>query len=402
MLSPLLALLSLALAVVALKVHLAWKERLREYQRKSTDQTRSIAALKEHIQAIALQARAQERALFNSLVEGCLYLDRVGRIRTANPALLRVFGIEENIEGRTLSEALREHALLAAYEETLQHGAIRDFEIELSGKRVLAVNGSVIHDDEGRQYGSIFLFHDLTRVKELENLRKDFVANVSHELRTPLTLIKGYVETLLSGTAEDPALREKFLRIIEKHTNRLTFLIEDLLALSKLESGAVVLNLEPVPLHSLVKSVFEDYSALAAQRGVRVLNDVPEDFVVCADAPRLQQVLSNLVENALKYGRPGGEVRAGAALHNGKRVFWVQDDGPGVTAEAKPRLFERFYRVDKARSREQGGTGLGLAIVKHIVQTHGGEVWVESEPGKGAKFVCAFPSDKGPGEPTKV
>ncbi|MBW8864456.1 MAG: ATP-binding protein, partial [Verrucomicrobia bacterium] len=222
--------------------------------------------------------------------------------------------------------------------------------------------------------------------------REEFVANVSHELRTPLSLIKGYVETLLDGARNDPAVAERFLKIIERNTNRLDLLIQDLLTISALESGRMKLDLHSVGLRPLVEKVFTDLHAKAENKNVSLVNEMP-DFTANGDINRLDQVLANLVDNAIKYGLSEGSVRVGGKkLEDGRLEICVQDDGPGIPPEAIDRVFERFYRVDKARSRDQGGTGLGLSIVKHIVQAHGGEVWAESELGKGATFFFTLPS----------
>ncbi|HXS67598.1 MAG TPA: ATP-binding protein, partial [Candidatus Polarisedimenticolia bacterium] len=234
--------------------------------------------------------------------------------------------------------------------------------------------------------------HDLTRLKQLERTREEFVANVSHELRTPLSLIKGYTETLLDGAKDNPEVETKFLQTIQRNSERLQFLIEDLLTISELESGRLKMNLQSVRLRSLVDRVLEDFKTQAESRHVELKNEMP-DLTARADSDRLQQVLGNLIGNAIKYGRSDGHVGVSGRLANANLVeLCVHDDGPGIPPESIERVFERFYRVDKARSREQGGTGLGLSIVKHIVQSHGGKVWVKSEPGKGAAFYFTLPA----------
>jgi two-component system phosphate regulon sensor histidine kinase PhoR len=255
----------------------------------------------------------------------------------------------------------------------------------------LQVNAAAIFNSAGEREGTILVFHDLTRLKQLERTREEFVANVSHELRTPLSLIKGYVETLLEGARNNPEVAERFLRIIERNAQRLDLLIQDLLTISALESGRVKLNVQPVELRPLADKVFTDLKARAEEKDVKLVNQL-NDLVAAADAHRLEQVFANLVDNAIKYGRTQGSVTVGGQKTDaGKIEVFVQDDGPGIPPEALDRVFERFYRVDKARSREQGGTGLGLSIVKHIVQNHGGEVWANSEPGKGATFFFTLP-----------
>jgi two-component system phosphate regulon sensor histidine kinase PhoR len=249
----------------------------------------------------------------------------------------------------------------------------------------------MLTDARRRKFGTIMVFHDLTRLKQLERQREDFVANVSHELRTPLSLIKGYVETLLDGARNDPEVAGRFLKVIERNANRLDLLIQDLLTISALESGQMMLDLQPVPLRALADKVLNYLQAKAENRRVALVNELP-DFMAQADANRLDQVIANLVDNAIKYGRAGGTVTVGGKqLDGGKLEIFVRDDGPGIPAEALPRVFERFYRVDKARSRDQGGTGLGLSIVKHIVQAHGGEVRAESELGRGTAFFFTLP-----------
>jgi two-component system phosphate regulon sensor histidine kinase PhoR len=249
----------------------------------------------------------------------------------------------------------------------------------------------MVLDRDGGAQGSILVFHDLTRIRQLENTRREFVANVSHELRTPLSLIKGYVETLLDGAISDPELSAKFLQTIERHSNRLTNLIEDLLTISRLESGQITLQLRTVPLRPFAAALISELQARARERGTTIVNEIPEGLAGRADPDRLEQVLVNLLENAVKYGRAKGHVTVQGRAADGHVELCVADDGPGIPAEARERVFERFYRVDKARSRDAGGTGLGLAIVKHIVQSHGGKVWVESEPGKGARFHFTLP-----------
>lgn len=273
---------------------------------------------------------------------------------------------------------------------------MQTFTLELPGmeERWVEVNAAVALDRDGTHHGAILVFHDLTRVKQLERTRQEFVANVSHELRTPLSLIKGFVETLIEGAKADPEQCTRFLQMIEKHTDRLTFLIEDLLTISRLESGQIVMNLHRVDLQEETQRVIDDLQSRADEKKIVLKNGVPSGLAARADADRLQQVLTNLVENAIKYGRIGGCVVIGGTTKAGNMIeMWVRDDGPGIPAEARDRVFERFYRVDRARSRDTGGTGLGLSIVKHIVQAHGGEVWLESEVGVGTSLHFTLPHD---------
>jgi two-component system phosphate regulon sensor histidine kinase PhoR len=377
----------LLLAAVALiGLHRRWKRR---YAASEQNWHREVEAMRRRHDEIEARAHAQQHALFNSMVEGFLLLDRDGRVLLANQALEKLFGATGITPGQTIMEALRLHQVAELVARLSKEGQVRDFELQIPGldARSLEVNAAAILSAQGQPQGSILVFHDITRLKQLENTRQEFVANVSHELRTPLSLIKGYVETLIDHAKDNPEYLTRFLEIIEKHADRLTFLIEDLLTISRLESGQVSLNLQKLDLHEAVQRCCDDLESKAAEKGVVFHNAVPPGLIAKADGDRIQQVLTNLVDNAIKYGRRDGCVNVGARLAEGNKIeVWVKDDGPGIPPDAIERIFERFYRVDKARSREAGGTGLGLSIVKHIVQAHGGEVWAQSEPGKGAEF----------------
>jgi two-component system phosphate regulon sensor histidine kinase PhoR len=375
-----------ALAVL----HFWWRARFRLQQRQMQA---DMEEFQRRQQQSATDAKAQQQVLFNSMLEGLLLLDRNRKIYLANRAFKELFGIKTDLRGKTIMEALRVHELAGLVERVEAEKQVLDYELklpELSG-RWLQVNAAAISDSAGEREGTILVFHDLTRLKQLERAREEFVANVSHELRTPLSLIKGYVETLLDGANSNPEVAERFLKIIERNTQRLDLLIQDLLTISALEAGRMRLDVQPVALRPLVEKTFSDLKPPAAAKHVTLKNELP-DLTAAADASRLEQVFANLVDNAIKYGRAQGAVTVGGNTNGeGKIEIFVRDDGPGIPAEALERVFERFYRVDKARSREQGGTGLGLSIVKHIVQVHGGEVRVESEPGKGATFFFTLP-----------
>lgn len=350
--------------------------------------------LREQHQQTLAEEQAKLETLFNSMVEGVLVLDNQSRILLINHAGERLFDLKGDIRRQTLMEALRLHELQNLAQRVTREGHVQGFELDLPGaeNRCLQINGATFLNREGKSQGIILIFHDLTRIKQLENTRKEFVANVSHELRTPLSLIKGYVETLIDGAKDDPAVAARFLQTIEKHADRLTYLIEDLLTISRLESGQVVLNLQPMELQPLIERVMDDLHSRAEEKRITLVNEVPELLAVNADADRLQQVLFNLVDNAIKYGRIEGKVIVQAKQREDQMVeVSVSDNGPGIPPEATERVFERFYRVDRARSRDQGGTGLGLSIVKHIIQSHNGEVWVDSEVGKGTTFRFTLP-----------
>ncbi|MBA4149340.1 MAG: PAS domain-containing protein [Verrucomicrobia bacterium] len=380
------------LCLVALALlHFWWRKRLAMERAKFEKQ---LAELTTNQQRALSQFSTEQQVLFNSMVEGVLLLDQQHRIRLANRAFRELFGIREEVQGKTILETLRSHEMDDVVERVAVEGHVLGLELQPPGLQecVLQVNASAVNDVLGKQQGTILVFHDLTQLKKLERTRQEFVANVSHELRTPLSLIKGYVETLIDGAKNDPELATKFLGTIEKHADRLTFLIEDLLIISQLESGQIVLNQQRVNLHELSARVLGDLASRKQEKGVQITSAIGPDIFVQADAQRLEQVLCNLVDNAIKYGRQNGSIALNAKQFNEEQiVVSIKDDGPGIPPEAQERIFERFYRVDKARSREQGGTGLGLSIVKHIVQSHGGRVWVESDPGKGSTFYFSLP-----------
>jgi two-component system phosphate regulon sensor histidine kinase PhoR len=388
-------LLSIILLAGLVALHWWWQRRYLRLREDWLQEKKSLEhAQKRHYEE-STQNEAEQQALFNSMSEGVLILDQGGRVQLVNRSLQTFFTLKSDVRGQTIMETFRLQELAELTKRLPQEPIVQGHEIKLPGVngRWLEVNAAAIFDRTGAQHGSILVFHDLTRLKQLESTRQEFVANVSHELRTPLSLIKGFVETLLDGAKSDPELATRFLRTIEKHTDRLTYLIEDLLTISRLESGQIVMNLHQVELREEVAHVIEDLQARADSKNVKVHNNLPADLPARADTDRLHQVLFNLIENSIKYGRADGTVTIGGHLNAaGNAELWVTDDGPGIPAEARERIFERFYRVDRARSRDTGGTGLGLAIVKHIVQAHSGEVWVKSEPGQGASFFFTLPT----------
>jgi two-component system phosphate regulon sensor histidine kinase PhoR len=388
---------ALVLFLVAAAIYLQWfwRKRYRALERNLDEQQREIQRLRDLEELSTERNEAQRQALFNSMAEGFLLLDRHGRIQAVNQTLHDFFAIDGEVRGKTLMEVFRFHELLEVWEQVQREGQVRRSELEFPGKnaRSFEVSAAVLPGREGGIDGGVFIFHDMTRIKQLENTRREFVANVSHELRTPLTLIKGFVETLLDGAKNDPDVTERFLQTIDKHTDRLTFLIEDLLTISRLESGQVVLNEQKIQLHEVGERVIDDLQSRAAERRTTLINEIPETLEALADTDRLQQVLFNLVDNAIKYGRADGTVWITARAREDAMIeACVRDNGPGIPADSVDRVFERFYRVDKARSREQGGTGLGLAIVKHIIQSHRGEVWLKSELGQGSAFYFTLPA----------
>lgn len=316
---------------------------------------------------------------------GVVVLDSAGTVVFANPFMQDFFRVEGGITGRALADVIGNEKLLETVSCCLGDCCPECTEIEISeGDRFFNVNiNRIIEDGET---GLLLFVHDITEEKRVETIKKDFVANVSHELRTPLASIKGYSETLLDGEI-DSGTRAEFLRIIDRHATRMARLIDDLLILSRLESDAVPVATGSVGLGPLIKTVVAGVEKQAEDKGISLTVELREDLPpVAGDRDRVEQVVVNLLDNAIKYTPSGGSVRVEAGVDGARVRVDVIDTGIGIPAPDIPRIFERFYRVDKARSRELGGTGLGLAIVKHIVQGLGGTLGVESVPGSGSRF----------------
>lgn len=388
--SVVLALLGL-LAIVAAA---GWWRAVRSRQVAEDRHRRELAERKaEHERALQKHVR-RTQAMLDSMIEGLVVLDPRNHVVLTNRAAAELFGFVQPATGRALIETVRHHEVVTLAEHLAKESVVIGYELRIEGtpSKFIQVNAVTLKDDAGVAAGAVLVFHDLTRIRQLEGVRQEFVANVSHELRTPLSLIKGATETLLDGAKTDPVALERLLTIVDRHADRLTLLIDDLLLLARLDSNRVTLNLQPVPLRMAVQEVMTDLSSRAPSRQMTFENAVPPGLMARVDPDRIRQVLSNLIDNAVKYGRPGGTVKVSGKVVDDTFVeLCVEDDGPGIPADARARVFERFFRADKARSREQGGTGLGLAIVKHVVQAHGGDVRVESEPGRGAAFYFTLP-----------
>jgi two-component system phosphate regulon sensor histidine kinase PhoR len=358
---------------------------------------RHLSRMSERISENVEQVVAEKEkasSILRCMIEGVLVLDPKGRVLVINQQAERMFHLRQggDIRGASILEVSRHPEMRDILRDVLAFdftkGPYRK-EVELDEGRWFRVNAASFRIDQSRDSGSVLVFHDITEIKQVEILRSDFVANVSHELRTPLTAIRGYAETLRQSPPDDPANAQHFLSIIEKHAERLSRLTEDLLTLSDLESGKIELDFNPVDIARVVKSVLEIFSDQADKKQV-TLEPVIEPGLpaVIGDVDRLQQLCINLVDNAVKYTPIKGTVavRAQRAMINSSIEaveVSVADTGMGIPEQAIPRLTERFYRVDKARSRDLGGTGLGLAIVKHIVQAHGAQLKIESALHKG-------------------
>jgi two-component system, OmpR family, phosphate regulon sensor histidine kinase PhoR len=340
---------------------------------------------------------AQLEATLGSLREAVLVVDASNYVLLANQALQAIFPGAGNILHQRLELILHSREFLAFVEAVRAGQAQPQQAIEFvagTESTWVEATGALIPPLDGQKGAwTLFVLHDITRQKKLEAVRKDFVANVSHELRTPLSIIKGYVETLVDGHRDMPVEdRERFLQTVQRHTERLNSLLDDLLTLSRLESMNPGLHCESTDVARLIAGAIEDYRGrpVAAQHELEFSSDaaLPELLI---DPLKISQVLGNLLDNALKYTPKGTHIAVTAKRQGAEIEVSVRDNGPGIPAEDLPHLFERFYRVDKGRSREKGGTGLGLSIVKHIVQLHGGRVRVESTFGQGTAFYFSLP-----------
>ena len=343
------------------------------------------------------EQRNESEAILRSMWEGVLAVDREERVITVNEAAVSMLGLQPpDLPGRTMQEAIRNPTLQKIFAAALRTEERVSEEFVLYGQereRIIRVHGAALHDAAGERMGAVIVLDDMTELRRLESLGKQFVANVSHELRTPLTTLQGFVETLLDGAVEEPENARRFLAIIADHAARLKAIVEDLLLLSRVEkdeeSGNVALAAHPVS--DIICSALQSCESLANDKNITLRMDCAPDLVVTVNAQLMEQALINLVDNAIKHS-PGGSTVAVAAQQQGdSTVIEVKDQGCGIPRAELTRVFERFYRIDKGRSRELGGTGLGLAIVKHIVHVHRGSVEVSSEVGKGTVITLRLP-----------
>ena len=334
-----------------------------------------------------LESQRQELAtMLDSMQEAVVAITPEGYVRWSNAVMRRIAGTQIH-PGRPLVHAVRDPEVLACIRAALQHSEVRFGRASsLAPGRIFEINAAPLPSG-----GALVVLHDVTGIEAAEKSRRDFIANVSHELRTPLTSIQGYVETLVEDPHPNPETTREFLGVILKNATRMNRLTEDLLALASVESPNYKVTPQPTRASALVEDAIESLGGMVVDSEVELESAGAPDALIMADPDAMNQVFGNLIENALKYGKAGGRIRVGAQLLESEVEFSVMDFGPGIAFEHLERIFERFYRVDKARSRESGGTGLGLAIVKHIVQAHGGRIWAESELGSGATFHFTLP-----------
>ncbi len=351
--------------------------------------------LKHRIETISLQKKEQE-AVFLSMKEGVITIDSGERIININQAAIDFFQLNfsaEKIKKRYVYEIFRNTELLDFIRKSLDTKENLEDEITVyaGNEKILLVRANKLLTQNNETLGTIIVLSDITRVKEWDKMRQDFVANVSHELKTPITSIKGYVETLLANDIKDKELERKFLKIINRHANQLDALIDDLLQLSKLDKTTAIETDKQLIL-PLIKNASQCCPRLLEDKNIIIDIDCPEDLTAKVNANLFERAIVNLIDNAVKYSYKDGRILITVKKENGNIVISIRDWGCGIPPEHHSRLFERFYRVDKGRSREMGGTGLGLSIVKHIVLAHNGKVYVESKPGKGSTFFIVIPS----------
>jgi len=344
------------------------------------------------------EARSQSRAILDSMADGVIALNKKGEVLFVNPVVEEVFKISQDFSyGKNVLGVIRDYEVERLLKKALKTGenTIEEIKLLYPKPRVFLLHATPLKSQGADQGGVVVLLRDITERKKLEDMRTEFVANVSHELRTPLTSIRGFLETLLDGAVEDPAVTSHFLSIMNKETERLTRLVEDLLELSKLEGKRVVTRWQQVQIVDNIKQVIDMFEPRAREKNLALLTELPLRLpCIKGDPDMLTQVLINLVDNAIKYTPADGKVTIRALTQKDAIKVMVEDTGIGIPPESLPRIYERFYRVDKARSRELGGTGMGLAIVKHIIRAHGGQTFIESAVGKGSTFSFTLPIEK--------
>ncbi|AAM24834.1 two-component system phosphate regulon sensor histidine kinase PhoR [Caldanaerobacter subterraneus subsp. tengcongensis MB4] len=333
-------------------------------------------------------------AILKSIANGVIAFDNAERILMMNDSAKKILGIEEkDLTGRRVFEVIRSSKLYEVFETLRKNKVLSSKSLELNffNKHLKVYISPILHPVSHVNLGFVLVIDDITEMRKLEKIRSEFVANVSHELRTPLTSIRGFIETLRSGAIENPEAREKFLDIIDFEAERLTRLINDILTLSEIENVKEGYPVEKIEMDKEIEDILYIMEKAAKDKSITLKRDLNcGNLTIIANRDRFHQMMINLIDNGIKYTQEGGFVKVSTRLEGEKIIIEVEDNGIGIPKDKIPRLFERFYRVDKSRSRKLGGTGLGLAIVKHIVESMKGEISVESEVGKGTKFTIRF------------
>jgi two-component system phosphate regulon sensor histidine kinase PhoR len=366
---------------------------IKRQSRLINEQKTSNERLREAL-ATAERSTNLLQSIITSVDEGLIIIDRNQRILLINDAAQNLLALRHKDSAR-LPDISRDPMIIEAFLSVLTKGERAAARVEIASginRRILRLQTAPLRFSDTHVEGVVGAFIDITQLERLESIRQAFLANVSHELRTPLTSITAYTETLLEGGLQDADNSLRFLRTVQRNAERMRNLVNDISELSLIESGAVRLSFEKLSLQSLVHEVFNGLAPRSQTYQVHLRNEVPESCFVAADRRRLEQILINLVDNAIKFNKPQGEVVISAIATDAHTIIRVRDTGVGIPPEHLPRVFERFYRVDKARSRELGGTGLGLAIVKHLTRAHGGDAEVSSTVGQGCEFTIKLPN----------
>ncbi|WP_211749790.1 two-component system histidine kinase PnpS [Paenibacillus sp. Marseille-Q4541] len=362
----------------------------------------AINGMADSLQAQLKMIRDSEdlvQSVMSNMTGGIIMIDATQNIAVLNKESERMLGIEQHrVTGRPYLELKRHYELTKIIEASIEHRDRVQEEVRIYNPEelIVRIDGVPMNENDGSYRGMLFLLQDITAIRRLENMRSEFVANVSHELKTPVAAVKGFAETLLSGGVKDEETMRSFLQIIYDEGDRLNRLIGDILELSKIESKRSNLECSPVHLHSFFEMVTGTLGNAAHKKQIRLLVDVPEELFIEADEDKLKQIFLNLISNGINYTLEGGQVKIQASMISEEEgdeqiLFHISDTGIGIPKADLPRVFERFYRVDKGRSRNSGGTGLGLSIVKHLVELHHGTLMVESELGTGTTFTVALP-----------
>jgi two-component system, OmpR family, phosphate regulon sensor histidine kinase PhoR len=360
----------------------------------------ALETISAHQQELERQIAGREsgtRAILGAMEDGVLVVDARSRITLMNSTFQKLFDLRDPAVDVPLVEAVRHATLDQLIAETLETGEAMRSELSVTDSRThserhIEVSAVPIKRADDEMPGAVVLFHDITELKQVDQIRREFVANVSHELRTPLSILRGYIEVLLDEPETPREELARILSIMERHSKRLQRLVNDLLSLAQLESSGATLELSAVRVDELFNNLIRDWKEKLAAKNLKAIVDLtPEALTLHADGTRLEEVLYNLLDNAVKFSRENGEIYLRATRLGSDMVLSVSDNGLGIGKEHLSRIFERFYRADKARSRELGGTGLGLAIVKHIAQLHGGRVEAESELGRGTSIRVVLP-----------
>lgn len=378
----------------------------RKFLINANPQSRSIGLALEML--VDRQREIEERfregelsvqAVFGAMLDGLVVVDDRRRVRMMNREFRRAFGLEEAKPGEPLLEMIRHASIDRLVLEAIRAREPQRESIQMSRGpsegREMEVSAVPLGENLAQMEGAVVLFHDVTQLRQMEEIRRDFVANVSHELRTPLSIFRGYLETLLDDPHQPPGELLRILEVMERHSDRLHALVEDVLSLARLESPAAELVVSEISLPEFLQEILRDWEKRLETKQLKAQLDVPRDLPKLeADESRLQEIIYNLLDNAVKYSSANGVITLRAAVEGNRMRLTVSDEGIGISENDLPRVFERFYRADKARSRELGGTGLGLSIVKHIAQLHGGTAQAQSEPGKGTTISVVLPLEQ--------